>query len=163
MNSATKYMQTIRLVNKEGEDLNIIRSLMREYAAELNENLCFQSFEAELDNPLKKYGEPAGCILLAIIDEVPAGCIALTPLQTPGTCEMKRLYVRPAYRKFGLGRELVERLLEIAKEKGYTKMQLDTLQRLTAAIKLYEQYGFTNTVPYNVNPIADVVYMEKML
>ena len=156
-------MQTIRLVNKEGQDLDVIRGLMREYAAELNENLCFQSFEAEVDNPLNKYGEPAGCIMLAFIDNSPAGCIALTPLQTPGTCEMKRLYVRPAYRKFGLGRELVSRLLEIAKEKGYAKMQLDTLQRLTSAIKLYEQFGFSNTTPYNVSPIADVVYMEKLL
>ena len=156
-------MQTIRLVDKEGEDLDIIRNLFREYAAELNEDLCFQSFEAEVGNPLKKYGPPAGSILLAFIDDEPAGCIALTPLPVAGTCEMKRLYVRPAYRKYGLGRELVSSLITIAKEKGYEKMQLDTLQRLRPAITLYEQFGFMHTVPYNFNPIADVVYMEKQL
>lgn len=156
-------MQTIRLVEKEGEDLNTIRALFREYAAELNEDLCFQSFEEEVGNPLKKYSEPAGCIMLAFIDGHPAGCIALMPLPAPGTCEMKRLYVRPAYRKYGLGRELINRLIETARQKGYEKMQLDTLQRLTPAISLYEQFGFTHTKPYNFNPISDVVYMEKVL
>lgn len=156
-------MQTIRLVNKEGEDLDIIRNLFREYAAELNEDLCFQSFEAEVGNPLKKYGEPEGCIMLALIDGQPAGCIALTPLPAAKTCEMKRLYVRPDYRKYGLGRQLISQLIEIAKEKGYEKMQLDTLKRLAPAISLYEQFGFEHTVPYNFNPIADVVYMEKQL
>jgi putative acetyltransferase len=156
-------MQTIRLVEKEGEDLDTIRGLFREYAAELNEDLCFQSSEAEVNNPLKKYGEPTGCIMLALIDDDAAGCIALMPLPEAGACEMKRLYVRPAYRKFGLGRELISRLIDVGRQKGYKKMQLDTLQRLAPAISLYEQFGFMHTKPYNFNPIADVVYMEKAL
>lgn len=156
-------MQTITLVNQEGKELDIVRNLFLEYATELNENLCFQSFEAEVINPLKKYGEPAGCILLGLINGEPAGCIALMPLPEPGACEMKRLYVKPDHRKSGLGKQLVTHLIELAKAKGYKKMQLDTLQRLTSAITLYERFGFTHTTPYNVNPIADVVYMEKAL
>jgi putative acetyltransferase len=156
----------IKQIENEGPELDIIRKLFKEYADELQENLCFQSFEAEVRDPLKKYVHPGGCILLAYINEEPAGCIALMPLPaTDGikTCEMKRLYVRAAHRKSGLGRELVERLLALAKEKGFQKMKLDTLQRLQPAIKLYERYGFTHTTPYNFNPISDVVYMEKEL
>lgn len=156
----------IKLIENEGPELDIIRGLFREYANELQEDLCFQSFEAEVQDPLKKYVHPGGCILLACINEEPAGCIALMPLpQAEGVkaCEMKRLYVRPAHRKSGLGRELVDRLLDFAKERGFQKMKLDTLQRLQPAIKLYERYGFTHTAPYNFNPINDVVYMEKFL
>ena len=117
-------MQTIRLVDKEGGDMDVIRGLFREYAAELQEDLCFQSFEEEVTNPLKKYGEPAGCILLAYIDDVPAGCIALMPLPAAGTCEMKRLYVRPAYRKSGLGRSSLPASLPSPKKKDMKKCSL---------------------------------------
>ena len=150
-------------VTAEGNDLDTVRQLFREYEAELNEDLCFQSFEAELNNPLKKYGPPQGALLLALWEGNVAGCIALTPLKEPGTCEMKRLYVRAAYRKHGIGRLLVDALLQEARLRHYTHMKLDTLQRLQAAIRLYEQYGFVHTSPYYANPINDVVYMEKSL
>lgn len=155
-------MQTIQVVDREGSELQIVRELFREYAAELQEDLCFQSFETEVENPLKKYTESGGVILLARIDGQSAGCVAL---QGSGNslCEMKRLYVKPAYRKTGLGRVLVERLIAFARENGFTRMQLDTLQRLQPAIRLYEQFGFSRTSPYYENPIADVVYMEKQL
>ena len=156
----------IKQIENEGPELDIIRVLFREYAGELQEDLCFQSFEAEVQDPLKKYVHPGGCILLAYINEDPAGCIALMPLPSEEglrTCEMKRLYVRAPHRKSGLGQELVERLLALAQEKSFKKMKLDTLQRLQPAIKLYERYGFTQTKPYNFNPISDVVYMEKAL
>jgi putative acetyltransferase len=154
----------IRIIDNESADLQIVRTLFREYAAELNEDLCFQSFEAEVQDPLKKYVHPGGCILLARIDDKAAGCIALKPLDDKGAvCEMKRLYVRPEYRKTGLGRVLVARLLQLATNKGFEKMQLDTLKRLQPAIRLYEQFGFTYTTPYYANPISDVVYMEKQL
>jgi ribosomal protein S18 acetylase RimI-like enzyme len=150
-------------VTQEGDELDIVRQLFREYLAELDEDLCFQSFDAELHNPLKKYGEPEGVLLLARWNGEAAGCIALTPLKEPGVCEMKRLYVRPACRKHGIGRVLVEALLKQAVQKRYTCMKLDTLQKLQSAIRLYEQYGFVHTAPYYVNPIDGVVYMEKML
>ena len=147
----------------EGGDLDIIRRLFREYEAELNEDLCFQSFEEEVKDPLKKYGPPAGVILLARWKGEVAGCIALTPLKEPGACEMKRLYVSAAHRQHKIGRQLVEALLLAASQKGYTVMKLDTLQRLQPAIRLYEQYGFVYTTAYYLNPINDVVYMEKPL
>jgi len=160
-NSAT-VTRLIQVGDKEN-DINIIRQLFREYEAELGVDLCFQSFDAELADPLKKYGPPHGTLLLVLWEEEPAGCIALKSLDEPGVCEMKRLYVRPAYRKHGIGRLLVDALLEAAKQKGYTTMKLDTLQRLQPAIRMYEQYGFVHTTAYYDNPIGDVVYMEKAL
>jgi putative acetyltransferase len=154
--------QTMQAVDREGNELRIIRELFREYAAELQEDLCFQSFETEVENPLKKYTESGGVIFLASIDDQPAGCVALQGGHD-GLCEMKRLYVKPAYRKTGLGKVLVEQLIRFAREHGFKRMQLDTLQRLQPAIRLYEQFGFNRTAPYYANPIADVVYMEKQL
>jgi len=156
-------MVQLKQVIAEGNDLDTVRQLFREYEAELDEDLCFQSFEAELKDPLKKYGAPHGIILLAFWEGDAAGCIALSPLKEPAACEMKRLYVRPAYRKHGIGRLLVEAVLQEAKQRQYTHMKLDTLQRLQAAIHLYEQYGFVHTAAYYANPINDVVYMEKFL
>jgi len=155
-------VQLIQVI-AEGDDLATIRQLFREYETELNVDLCFQSFEAELKDPLKKYGAPAGALLLALWEGEAAGCIALKPLEEPGACEMKRLYVRAAYRKHGIGKILVEALLQEAKQRHYTHMKLDTLLRLQAAIRLYEQYGFEHTKAYYANPMEDVVYMEKSL
>lgn len=143
--------------------MDTVRKLFREYSEGLNENLCFQRFDDELQDPLKKYGEPKGCLLLAYFNDEPAGCIALQPLKQPGVCEMKRLYVRNRFRKRGIGDTLVKMLLEEAKEKGYEKMVLDTLERLEAAISLYAKHGFVNTSAYYENPLVGVVYMEKEL
>lgn len=155
-------VQLVQVI-REGQDLDTVRQLFREYGNELNENLCFQGFDAELAHPLKKYGPPGGIIFLALWEGEPAGCIALTPLKAPGECEMKRLYVRPAWRRYGIGRVLVDALLGEARRLRYTVMKLDTLQRLQAAIRLYEQYGFGYAQAYYENPIGDVVYMEKRL
>ncbi|MDB5247695.1 MAG: hypothetical protein JWQ40_2089 [Segetibacter sp.] len=156
-------MLTIKSIINNSDQLNIIRSLFKEYSTGLNENLCFQSFDEELENPLKKYGPPKGSLFLAYWNNEPAGCIALQPLQEAHTCEMKRLYVRPEYRKHGIGEQLVKVLLEAANEKGYKKMVLDTLERLQPAIKLYLKYGFENTSAYYKNPLPSVVYMERRL
>jgi putative acetyltransferase len=156
-------MINIQYIKEEGPLLDIVRTLFRQYQEELNEDLCFQSFDQELSNPLMKYGPPAGLLLLAYYNNEVAGCIALTPMKEESVCEMKRLYVLPAYRKFGVGRQLVEALLTEAKAKGYRMMKLDTLQKLQAAITMYERYGFTPTNPYNVSPLAGMVYMEKTL
>lgn len=156
-------MLALQHVTTNGEGLNIIRTLFGEYSKGLNENLCFQSFDEELQDPLKKYGEPKGSLLLALWNMEPAGCGALQPIYENGVCEMKRLYVRHNHRKHGIGGELVKVLLTEAKEKGYNKMVLDTLERLQPAIKLYEKYGFKNTSAYYKNPLPGVVYMEKML
>lgn len=156
-------MLRIKHIVEEGKELDIIRELFREYEKELDENICFQSFEEELKNPLKKYGPPTGDLILAYWEDEVAGCIALTRMKDPGICEMKRLYVRPSFRKNKIGRMLVEDLMTSAKEKDYKIMRLDTFLKLGAAIKLYEQFGFKNICPYYNNPLKGVVYMEKEL
>jgi len=155
-------MTTIQLITEEGMQMDAIRQLFRSYEQELGENLCFQSFEEELKDPLKKYGPPSGVLYLALYNNEPAGCIALTPLEE-GVCEMKRLYVKPEYRRYKIGKELVELLLNDAVKLGYKKMKLDTLEKLQAAIALYKQHGFTETTAYYENPLKGVVYMEKEL
>lgn len=156
-------MLTIHHINKESEEMDLVRDLFRQYSDGLNENLCFQSFDDELQNPLKKYGEPSGCILLAYWNNQAAGCIALQPLKVEGVCEMKRLYVRAEYRNQGIADDLIKVLLKEAAEKGYRKMVLDTLERLQPAMRLYRKYGFVNTSAYYENPLRGVVYMEKEL
>jgi putative acetyltransferase len=156
-------MVHIKHIIAEGDELNEIRTLFREYEKELDEDICFQSFEAELKEPLKKYGPPTGDLLLAHWNNEPAGCIALAKMNEDGICEMKRLYVRPSFRKNTIGRFLVQKLLESAKQKGYTTMRLDTLQKLDAAIRLYGDFGFNNISAYYHNPLSGVVYMEKEL
>jgi ribosomal protein S18 acetylase RimI-like enzyme len=156
-------MLTIFRIDKDSDEMEIVRQLFKEYSNSLNENLSFQSFDEELENPLKKYGEPKGCLLLAFWNNEAAGCIALQPLKQKGVCEMKRLFVRNEYRNKGIGDELINELLKEATKKGYQKMVLDTLERLQPARRLYIKYGFVNTSPYYENPLADVVYMEKSL
>lgn len=149
--------------------MNEIRTLFQEYEKELDENLCFQSFEAELKDPLKKYGSPKGVLYIAEWNDAVAGCIALTDISEnistmlSTVCEMKRLYVRPQFRKHKIGRAMVEQLMKDAEELGYKTMKLDTLQKLQPAITLYRQYGFTETTAYYENPLPGVVYMEKRL
>ncbi len=154
-------MLQIVQIKEEGILMDEIRILFRAYEQELDENLCFQSFEDELANPLKKYGPPKGVLYIARWNDEVAGCIALMPLQQGEVCEMKRLYVKPQYRKHKIGKALVEQLLKDAKQLGYSIMKLDTLQKLAAAVALYKQYGFVETTAYYTNPLAGVVYMEK--
>ena len=154
-------MLSIKHITEEGDELNIIRELFREYEKELDENICFQSFEAELANPLLKYGPPGSDLILAYWNDEVAGCIALTKMKDAEACEMKRLYVIPAFRKNKIGRELVNTLIDSAKEKGYKKMRLDTLTKLQPAIQLYQQYCFINISPYYHNPLPGVIYMER--
>lgn len=155
----------LKLVNikEEGAELQEIRTLFKQYETELDENICFQSFEKELENPLVKYGEPKGRLILAYWNNEIAGTIALTPLEEAGVCEMKRLYVKPAFRSFKIGGQLVDQILQQAQEAGYTKMKLDTLTKLVAACELYRKRGFQETTPYYNNPLSNVVYFEKQL
>jgi GNAT superfamily N-acetyltransferase len=143
-------------------EIAIVRDLFREYATWLDVDLCFQGFEAELAALPGKYAPPGGSLLLAFIDGEPAGCIALRPMES-GACEMKRLYVRPAFRGRGLGRALVERLLDDARSIGYRLMRLDTLDKLTEAMALYDSMGFRRVEPYYDNPLPGVVYWERPL
>ena len=156
-------MLRIKHIIEEGKELDIIRDLFREYEKELNEDICFQSFEEELKTPLKIYGLPDGDLMLAYWNDDVAGCIALTKMKDAGVCEMKRLYVKPEFRKNRIGRILIEELLTSAKERNYEKMRLDTFLKLESAVHLYKKYGFENISAYYNNPLPNVVYMEKQL
>ena len=115
-------MLLIKHIVEEGKELDIVRDLFREYEKELDEDICFQSFEEELKNPLKKYGPPSGDLMLAYWEDEVAGCIALTRMKENGACEMKRLYVKPSFRKNKIGKLLVEELLNSAKDRNYKIM-----------------------------------------
>jgi ribosomal protein S18 acetylase RimI-like enzyme len=140
-------------------DVAKARALFLEYAAESKLDLCFQGFEEELAALPGKYAPPGGCLLLAREEDLTAGCGALREL-TAGVCEMKRLFVRPAFRKQGVGRLLAERLIEEARRIGYGTMRLDTLASMRAARALYESLGFRRIPAYYANPLAEVVYLE---
>ncbi len=153
-------MKIIELENYEAtED---IKTIFLEYAQSLNVDLCFQSFEEEIADLKKLYASPTGCILAAYEEENLIGAVALKKIGE-GVCEMKRLYVRPAFRKFGAGKELVKLLIDKAKEKDYKVMKLDTLDILQPAISLYKSFGFKEITAYYHNPLAGVVYMELVL
>lgn len=156
-------MLTLQHITQEGADLETARHLFKEYATELGVDLCFQSFEEELKNPLKKYGAFKGSLILALWNGEPVGTVALQALEEEGVCEMKRLYVDAAFRKFGIGEQLVQAILKDAKQLGYQTIKLDTLERLKAAVTLYLKYGFVITTAYYKNPLPEVVYMEKEL
>ena len=156
-------MLRIKPIIEEGSELDAVRELFREYEKELDEDICFQSFEEELKDPLRKYGPPSGDLMLAYWEDEVAGCIALTKMKDESACEMKRLFVRPHFRKNKIGKILVEDLLTSAKEKNYRIMRLDTFDKLQPAIHLYRQYGFQNISAYYDNPLTGVVYMQKEL
>ncbi|WP_130482894.1 GNAT family N-acetyltransferase [Sphaerotilus mobilis] len=143
-----------------------VRIVFREYADSLGIDLCFQGFEDELAGLPGDYAEPRGLLLLAMVDGEVAGCGAFRPLpdaDEPNACEMKRLFVRRPFRRFGFGRLIAERLLEHAREAGYSSMYLDTLDDMEAARELYASLGFVEVPPYYFNPIAGAHYLRADL
>ena len=143
-----------------------VREIFAEYGASLGIDLSFQDFDAELDTLPGDYAPPRGMILLATVDGVLAGCCALRPIDGadyPNAGEMKRLYVRTGFRRLGLGRRLVERVLDGARVHGYDHVLLDTLDDMEAARTLYEDLGFTEIPPYYHNPIAGAHYLLATL
>ena len=129
------------------------RALFIEYQSALGVDLSFQQFDAEVARLPGEYTPPRGRLLLARVGGCLAGCGALRPLEAE-TCEMKRLYVRPAFRATGLGRVLTERLIDDARSLGYRRICLDTLPTMSQAQRLYAKLGFTDIAPYRHNPIA---------
>jgi len=145
------------------EDIRNARTLFEEYAAGLGISLCFQNFDRELANLPGDYAPPDGRLLLAAETDQLAGCVAMRKL-APGLCEMKRLFLRSAYRGQGLGRVLVDSIINEARKLGYTHMRLDTLPgRMDQAIALYRSVGFAEIAPYYENPVEDAKFMELKL
>ncbi len=157
----------IRIVAADSAALLVpVRELFREYAASLDVDLCFQNFEAELASLPGDYAGPAGTLLLALVDGQAAGCGALRPLADvdyANACEMKRLFVRRAFRRFGLGRMLAQHLMDRAQQAGYSCMLLDTLDDMEAARGLYESLGFQAIPPYYFNPLPGAHYLKADL
>jgi ribosomal protein S18 acetylase RimI-like enzyme len=145
------------------EDWRETRDIFTEYARSLAVDLCFQGFDQELAQLPGEYAPPRGALLLAKVEGVVAGCCALRPLDAadyPNASEMKRLYVRKAFRGFGLGRQLAEAILDQARLAGYSCVLLDTLDDMEAARALYEELGFQEVPPYYHNPHAGAHYLK---
>jgi putative acetyltransferase len=142
--------------------LGSIRELFEEYAGWLDVDLSFQGFDEELRGLPGAYAPPRGRLLLAMAGDDAAGCVALRPLDGDA-CEMKRLYVRPAWRGAGLGRLLATTVIGDARVIGYGRMRLDTLPAMGAAIGLYQALGFRPIAPYRHNPVPGAMFLERQL
>lgn len=157
----------IELVPAEGiQALETVRALFREYACSLAIDLCFQNFEQELATLPGEYAAPGGALLLALVDGEPAGCVGMRPLPEAdhaNACEMKRLFVKRAFRRFGLGRLLTQQLMDLATQAGHSCMLLDTLDDMEAARGLYASLGFVEIPPYYFNPIPGAHYLKVEL
>lgn len=161
-------------------DAELCRTLMREYAAHLNatvggEHICVSTLEKELAGLPGGYAEPAGAVLLAFVDDEPAGCVAFKPYLNEDagsgrSCEMKRLWVRPVYQGRGLGRTLAHAALDLARERGYSAVVLDTMPRtMQSAYALYRSMGFDQmrssleSAAHRSTDVAEMVYMRREL
>ncbi|MEO8587376.1 MAG: GNAT family N-acetyltransferase [Acidobacteriota bacterium] len=151
----------VRLAGGAG-DFAVARDLFVEYQKSLGISLCFQNFDEELASLPGAYAPPDGRLLLAFSGGEPAGCVALRKIGGD-FCEMKRLWVRPAFRGSGLGRRLAEALLLEARAIGYRAIRLDTLPSMKAAQVLYLSLGFLDIPPYNDHPIEGTRFMEAIL
>ena len=150
----------------DAESLEITRGIFREYVGSLDIDQRFQDIEEELAALPGEYAPPHGHLLLAFVDGELAGCgalRALTDVDYANSCEMKRLYVRPAFRRFGLGRLLAQALFDEARSVGYSTMLLDTLDDMGAARGLYASLGFEEIAPYYYSPIAGSHYLKAEL
>jgi putative acetyltransferase len=156
-----------RLVQADtAELLQAAREIFREYADSLQVDLCFQNFDNELAMLPGDYAPPGGALLLAYADDALAGCGAMRPLidvDHANACEMKRLFVRRAFRRFGLGRVLARALMDHAASAGYSVMLLDTLDEMESARELYATLGFEEVAPYYFNPIPGSHYLKVQL
>jgi carbonic anhydrase len=144
-------------------DIIAVRGLFIEYAEWLGFSLAYQNFDDELASLPGKYGGATGRLLLARVDDAPAACEAIRQLEAL-VCEMKRLFVRPEFRGFGLGRTLAGRLIRDARDLGYSIMRLDTVaEKMGEAVRLYKALGFYEIPAYYANAPVGTIYLELRL
>jgi ribosomal protein S18 acetylase RimI-like enzyme len=144
------------------ELIRVVRELFLEYSESLGVDLCFQGFAEELASLPGEYSRPAGRLLVMMDEQQAVGCLALRPISNT-VCEMKRLYLRAAYRGKGAGRALIDALIGAARQIGYERMRLDTLPSMIKAIAIYRSLGFQEIPPYRVNPVAGASFLELNL
>jgi GNAT superfamily N-acetyltransferase len=143
----------------DGSRLEDVRGLFQDYASSLGVDLSFQGFADEVAKLPGEYAMPQGTLLLALIDGVPAGCVAVRR-SSETHCEMKRLFVRPQFQRMGLGRQLAQGAISWARDAGYHGILLDTLPSMIDAQRMYERLGFKDVPAYRYNPIAGTRYLE---
>ena len=145
-----------------GDKLEEARTIFQEYAESLGADPCLQDFAEELATLPGVYARPGGRLLLAMVTDQVAGCAALRSLDD-ATGEVKRVYVRPAFRGLGLGRMLAQAILDESRAAGYRRVRLDTLPTMVRARELYRELGFRQIAPYGQHPIAGAVFLELEL
>ena len=162
MSDAVEPKISVREV-RTSEELNEASKLIAAYAQALKPSYCIQDLSIELAQLAKRFGPPLGGLLVAYIGYASAGCCAFRPLPETdhaNACEMKRLYVSPAYRSMGLGHLLVEAVMDAARVAGYSCVLLDTLNEMEAARALYEEMGFVEVAPYVQSPIPGAHHLK---
>jgi putative acetyltransferase len=161
--SSTRTSATeVAIRDAQAGDLPACRELFREYERAIGVSLCFQDFEREVAGLPGDYAAPRGGLWVLEVNGALAGCVALRPLSRDEG-EMKRLYVRPAFRGLSLGRALARHVIAVARGKGYRVLRLDTLATMKSAQVLYAHLGFVDTAPYNDNPIEDTRFLALAL
>jgi GNAT superfamily N-acetyltransferase len=164
---SSEHSPEIELIEPQApHQLDATRVIFSEYVASLGIDLQFQNIDDELAGLPGEYAQPLGRLMLATVDGEIAGCGAFRPLNDvdhANACEMKRLYVRKAFRRFGLGRVIAQALMDHAREVGYSVMLLDTLDEMESARGLYATLGFEEVAPYYFNPIAGSHYLKAVL
>jgi ribosomal protein S18 acetylase RimI-like enzyme len=146
----------------DGDEVEMARELVAEYTKWLNVDLSFQNIDKELSGFPGEYSDPGGTFIIAKDNDSVVGCVGLKKLDD-GVCEMKRLFVNDEYKGRGIGRKLVELVIEEARSRKYRAMRLDSLKKLEAALRIYYENDFHEIAPYYDNPYDDAIYLEKRL
>lgn len=146
-----------------GDALAFLRMLFVEYAEAFEHDTCFADFDRELAGLPAPYTPPLGNLWLATADAGVAGCVGLRPVTDASdgapAGEIKRLYVRPAYRGHALGTRLIETAVAFAREAGHKRLVLDTLGgRMERAVGLYRGLGFVPHAAYYAGAPAGVAF-----
>jgi len=153
-------MEIVRAANEQ--HVGHVQDLFREYWDSFGFTPCFQGFDQELAALPGKYAPSGGALGLALEDGVPAGCVAMRPFDAE-RCEVKRLYVRPAFRGRGLSHQLMDWVMAQALSVGYREMLGDTMPVMQQALAMYLRMGFEQTGPYSTNPTPGAIFLRYVL